>query len=252
MTTDAWGDRVLSRFGAAAGRYDSASMLQRAVAWRLAGHCRRVGVPKGLWVDLGSGTGNLADALESHHPGQQVLRLDGSDAMLRQQPPSVRTQLWDLRQPLPSWELSPSLLASSFCLHWLDCPEQRVKQWLNRLQSGGWLALALPVEGCFPQWHQASAQSGIACSALAFPHHASLCGDLESKHLQFTQQLHFTTSAINLPQLLKPLRRVGAGSSRTQALPVQDWRALQRCWPDRDDDRRLRLTWVIQLLLIRR
>ena len=125
MTTDAWGDRVLSRFGAAAGRYDSASMLQRAVAWRLAGHCRRVGVPKGLWVDLGSGTGNLADALESHHPGQQVLRLDGSDAMLRQQPPSVRTQLWDLRQPLPSWELSPSLLASSFCCLLYTSPSPR-------------------------------------------------------------------------------------------------------------------------------
>ena len=74
--------------------------------------------------------------------------------------------------------------------------------------------------------------------------------DLKPEQIQFTQQLRFTTTAINLPRLLKPLRRVGAGSSQTQALSVKDWRALQRCWPDRDGDRRLRLTWVIQLLLI--
>ena len=127
-----------------------------------------------------------------------------------------------------------------------------MQQWLQRLQPGGCLALALPIEGCFPQWHQASAQSGVACSALAFPHHASLCGNLEPEQIQFTQQLRFTTTAINLPRLLKPLRRVGAGSSRNRALSVQDWRALQRCWPDGDGDRPLRLTWLIQLLLIRR
>ena len=71
MTADPWGDRVLSRFGAAAGNYDAAAMLQRAVAWRLAGHCKRIGVPRGLWVDLGSGTGNLADALEPITQGKR-------------------------------------------------------------------------------------------------------------------------------------------------------------------------------------
>ena len=252
MTDDAWGDRVLSRFGEAADTYDTAARLQRAVAWRLAGHCQRIGVPRGLWVDLGSGTGHLAEALETHHPGQQVLRLDGSVAMLRRQPPGARTQLWDLRQPLPRWELSPTLLASSFCLHWLHDPEQRVQQWLNELQPGGWLVLALPVEGCFPQWHEAAGDSGVACSALEFPHHEALCGDIKPEKIQLQQQLRFTATAVNLPRLLKPIRRVGAGSSRTQALSVQNWRLLEKCWPDRDGDGRLRLTWVIQLLLIRR
>ena len=80
--TPTWTQRVLADFSDASSRYDTLVPLQRVVARRLAGHCAQVGVPPGLWVDLGSGTGLLADALEALHPGQSVLRVDGSAAML--------------------------------------------------------------------------------------------------------------------------------------------------------------------------
>ena len=63
-------DDVLKQFSGAADRYNSAARLQEGMAWRLAGHCRHLLIPRGLWVDLGSGTGRLADALEATHPGQ--------------------------------------------------------------------------------------------------------------------------------------------------------------------------------------
>ena len=85
---------VLKQFSGAADRYNSAARLQEGMAWRLAGHCRHLFIPRGLWVDLGSGTGRLADALEANHPGQSVLRVDGSAAMLQQQPPSAITLQW--------------------------------------------------------------------------------------------------------------------------------------------------------------
>ena len=70
-----------------------------------------------LWVDLGSGTGRLADALEQLHPGQSVLRLDGSRSMLNNQRHGVATLLHDLNSPLPTWSSAPALLCSSFVLH---------------------------------------------------------------------------------------------------------------------------------------
>ena len=74
-------DQVLERFSRAAPTYAGEALLQRAMAWRLAQLCRRCSIPSGIWADLGSGTGYLATALEAAHPGQQVIRLDGSAAM---------------------------------------------------------------------------------------------------------------------------------------------------------------------------
>ena len=79
-------DQVLERFSRAAPTYAGEALLQRAMAWRLAQLSRRCSIRRGLWADLGSGTGHLAAALEVAHPGQQVIRLDGSAAMLNSHP----------------------------------------------------------------------------------------------------------------------------------------------------------------------
>ena len=249
---DPWGDGVLRRFDRAAQTYASSAGLQQRVARCLADHCRHHAIPNGLWVDLGSGTGYLAEALERQHAGQRVLRIDGSRAMLRQHPSSADTLRWDLRTPLPRFPQPPTLLASSFCLHWLPDPERILQQWLRHLAPEGWLALALPVEGCFPQWHHAAAVSGADCTALDFPCAERLCRGLAADQLRLQEQLRCTVVAPSLPALLKPLRRVGADSTHQPSLSVGAWRSLQKAWEDRGSDGQLRLTWVIQLLLIRR
>ena len=67
-------DQVLERFSRAATTYAGEAFLQRAMAWRLAQLSRRCSIRRGLWADLGSGTGHLAAALEVAHPGQLVIR----------------------------------------------------------------------------------------------------------------------------------------------------------------------------------
>ena len=57
--TNTWSQRVVERFGRSADRYDGAANLQRSMARQLAERCRRQSIPRGLWVDLGSGTGLL-------------------------------------------------------------------------------------------------------------------------------------------------------------------------------------------------
>ena len=145
-------DQVLERFNRAAPTYESDALLQRAMAWRLAQLSRRCSIPRGLWADLGSGTGHLAAALEAAHPGQQVMRIDGSAAMLNNHPYGVHTLRHDLSRGLPDWREPPQLLASSFVLHWLPDPAQQLQRWVDALPQGGWLALAVPLDGSFPQW----------------------------------------------------------------------------------------------------
>ena len=251
MKPTAWQDRVLRGFDRAAERYDRSAGLQRSVAWRLAQLTRREGIPEGLWVDLGTGTGHLATALEQLHPGHKVQRLDGSQAMLRGHPDEAEVLHWDLTTGLPDWSEAPTLLASSFCLHWLPEPQRCLQQWIRRLSPDGLLAVALPVEGCFPQWHESARRCRVRCTALPFPSTDALLRTVPAQQLRMMHRVSYTVTSPSLPLLLKPLRRIGAGTSPQSPLPLRDWRRLQHEWSDRQNDGQLRLTWVIQLLLIR-
>ena len=97
------------------------------------------------------------------------MRIDGSAAMLNKQPNGVQTLRHDLSRGLPDWSEPPQLLASSFVLHWLPDPAQQLRGWVDALPEGGWLALAVPVDGSFPQWQQAARNAGQVCTALTMP-----------------------------------------------------------------------------------
>ena len=185
-------DQVLERFNRAAPTYASDALLQRAMAWRLAQMSRRCSIPRGLWADLGSGTGHLAAALEVAHPGQRVIRIDGSAAMLNNQPNGVHTLRHDLSRGLPDWPEPPQLLASSGCT---GCrPTQPASSGLMRCRRG-WLALAVPVDGSFPQWQQAARDAGQACTALTMPVREQLMAAVPDGAVQRDQCLSFPTRA---------------------------------------------------------
>ena len=250
--SNTWGAKVLRSFDGAATQYNRAARLQTALAWRLAGHCQRLPIPLGRWLDLGSGTGLLADAIEQRNPGRVVERIDGSPSMLARSSRPDHTQLWDLNQPLQSWDVAPTLIASSFCLHWLSDPGTTLKQWFECLAPGGWLVVALPVEGCFPQWHEAAHQAAVPCSALRFPTTEALMDCLPKQQIRQQQQLSFSEQASHITALLRPMRTIGAGTSKRSALSVKQWRQLSAQWPERSTDGLVRLTWLIQLLVIER
>jgi malonyl-CoA O-methyltransferase len=247
-----WRRQVLQRFEQAAPHYVDHAGLQQAVAWRLAGLCRRRPLPRGRWLDLGAGTGILADALETLHPGQSVGRLDGSEAMLARQRHRHDTRTWDLQQGLPPWPERPQVLASSFCLHWLVDPHLHMQQWYEALAPSGWLALALPVHGSFRQWHQAASTSGQPCTALPLPTATGLLEAVPAQAVRHHSLHRFTTQARSVAALLRPMRRVGAGSTPVEPLGVRAWRELGRHWPAPETDGRVRLTWMIQILLLQR
>ena len=250
--TESWRQQVLTRFDRAACRYDCEASLQRVIAGRLASLCTHEAIPAGLWVDLGSGTGLLANALERQCPGQQVLRLDGSQSMLSQQGQGPSVLAFDLNNPLPPWPAPPTLLASSFVLHWLNDPAKTLQHWFNSLAVDGWLALSVPVEGSFQQWHQAAAQAGVACTAMPLPERNSLLARLQPSAIQHCTVLNVTQRADHPLRLLKPMTTTGAGSTPAQRLNAASWRQLFRAWPQDEDSDRPGITWKILMLLLRR
>ena len=225
--------------------------MQYSVAWRLAKICSIHKVPTGLWVDLGAGTGLLADALELLNPTQKVLRVDGSPRMLAKQMSHSPSKLWDLNIGMPALDQVPTLIASSFTLHWLENPCERMNEWFRALPPGGWLALAVPVEGSFPQWHQAAQRAEIQCTALDFPSSSSLLNNIPKNCIRYHKLHNFTQSASEVTSLLKAIRKVGAKTSKKTPLRISDWRILSKSWK-RSLKSNVSLTWSIQLVLIKR
>ncbi len=247
-----WQRLILKNFGKAAPNYNKEAQLQRAFAWRLAKICSKESIPEGVWIDLGSGTGLLAEALETLHPNKSVFRVDGSKEMLAQHPVEKQTQLWDLNCGLPSWPKQPSLIASSFTLHWLNDPTNRIEEWFSALSPGGLLAIALPVQGSFQEWRLAAQSSHVPFSAIPLPSQESLLKGLNKKYIRY-QKLHsFTQEASGINSLLKPMVKVGAQASPQVGMSVSDWRRLKQAWPDSIKDGTVKLTWLIQILLAKR
>ena len=245
-------DQVLERFNRAAPTYASDALLQRAMAWRLAQLSRRCSIPRGLWADLGSGTGHLAAALEVAHPGQRVIRIDGSAAMLNNQPNGVHTLRHDLSRGLPDWPEPPQLLASSFVLHWLPNPTQQLRRWVDALPKGGWLALAVPVDGSFPQWQQAARDAGQACTALTMPVREQLMAAVPDGAVQRDQCLSFTQRAASPLRLLQPMSSIGASVTNGGRLSPGQWKAVFRAWPKAKSSPGFALTWRMWVLLMKR
>ncbi len=228
-------------FGRQAGSYERHASLQRAVACRLARLCRDLPIPPGPRADLGAGSGQLSRALAQGG----LLQLDHCPELLARNP--LEPQLvWDLNGGLPPLLRGAGLLASGFALQWLDDPAAQLIHWCRCLAPDGWLALAVPTAGSFPQWHRAAAAAGVACTALELPDAGRLLGAAAAAGLRVRhgQVLRFSRARHGGRATLKHLRRLGASASRQPALTAGAMRRLLAQWPDDAS-----LTWEVLLLV---
>ena len=247
-----WSSLVNKNFNEAALNYNESAVIQKSTALKLAKICSDYPINNGFWVDLGSGTGLLAKSLEDLHPSQDVMRLDNSKKMLDQHPAKSSKQIWDLNNGLPKWSKKPNLLASSFVLHWLDNPQKKLKEWLNSLSLDGWIALAIPIKGSFPEWYEAAEKANLTCTALDLPSYDSLIRVVPKESILYNKIDVIKQTAKKATSLLKPMIKVGAQSSQKEQLSVSDWRQLLSFWPISNKDKQVSLSWSIQFLLIKR
>ncbi|MCP9787303.1 SAM-dependent methyltransferase [Cyanobium sp. N5-Cardenillas] len=221
-------DRVRQHFGRRAAGYEAQALLQQAMACRLGHLCRDLPLPTGPRADLGAGSGLLSRAL----PVQGLLQLDLCPELLERNPLQPRL-VWDLNDGLPPALRGAAMLVSGFALQWLDDPSGQLAHWCRALATGGWLALAVPTAGSFPQWHRAAAAAGVPCTALELPQadrliHAAAGAGLRLHH---SRVLRFSRPRQGGLPTLRHLRRLGAGASRRPPLSAGELRRLLAQWP---------------------
>jgi malonyl-CoA O-methyltransferase len=250
--------QVRRRFEQHAPHYDGQATLQRAVAWRLAHLIRALPLPDGPRADLGAGTGLLGQALRQQAAAAgrahaeaaaaaPLLQLDLCAELLRRNPLSWQRQ-WDLEQGLPPELAGAALLCSSFALQWLPQPARQLRHWCETLQPGGWLVLAVPTAGSFPEWHAAAARAGVPCTALPLPPAEGLIAataPLLTLHRQ--QRLRFRRCYGSGRGFLGRLSRLGAGTSPAPRLSAGQLRRLLQAWAGDG-----RVSWEVLLLVGRK
>ena len=168
---------------------------------------------------------------------------------------SIKHGLWvDLGSGtgLPKWSKKPNLLASRFVLHWLDNPQKKLEEWFNSLSLDGWIALAIPIQGSFPEWYDAAEKANLICTALDLPSYDSLIRVVPKQSILYDKIEVIKQTAKKATSLLKPMIKVGAQSSQKEQLSVSDWRHLLSFWPISNKDQQVSLSWSIQFLLIKR
>jgi|694.fasta_scaffold00938_22 malonyl-CoA O-methyltransferase len=244
-------DRVRRQFGRRAAFYEGQARLQQALACRLGRLCSDLPLGEGPCADLGAGSGLLSRALMAEHrrlAGRPPLQLDLCPQLLERNPLPGKL-LWDLNGGLPAELYGAALLASGFCLQWLERPLEQLAHWCHSLRPGGWLVLALPTAGSFPQWRQAATAAAVPCTALELPAAETMIrtaedGELTLRHCGI---LRFSRPRQGGLQALRHLSRLGAAASRTPPLSAAELRRLLRHWPPASP-----LTWEILVLVGKR
>ena len=117
MDSKKWNEKIKNNFNNAAYRYIEYSNIQKFFAEKIVQFIKELNPKKkGEWIDLGSGTGILADEIEKKFSSQKVARIDFSKKMLLENKLSSKKILWDLNNDLPPEINNCSLLASNFCI----------------------------------------------------------------------------------------------------------------------------------------
>ncbi|KMM17297.1 hypothetical protein SYNGFB01_04905 [Synechococcus sp. GFB01] len=250
--------QVRRRFEQHAPHYEGQATLQRAIAWRLARLIHPLPLPAGPRADLGAGTGLLGQALRQQAAAAgldhseraaaaPLLQLDLCAELLKRNPLPWRRQ-WDLEQGLPPELAGAALLCSSFALQWLAQPASQLRHWCDTLQPGGWLALAVPTAGSFPEWHAAATCAGVPCTALPLPTAEGLIAAAEPLlTLQRQERLRFRRCYGSGRGFLGRLRRLGAGASPGPRLSAGQLRQLLQAWASDG-----RVSWEVLLLVGRK
>jgi malonyl-CoA O-methyltransferase len=141
-------------FSEAAAHYERWAAPQRTIAEALAALLPDA-LPPGPILDLGCGTGLLTGLLIERYPGRKVVGVDVAPAMVdacrAKWPDTERAEfVVDDAEQFASggpW----ALVASSCSFQWFEHPAEVLRRFGGQLAPGGFVALAVPVQGSLPE-----------------------------------------------------------------------------------------------------
>lgn len=101
--------------------------------------------PKGRIIDLGCGSGSVAEALNHRYPKRKLVGVDSSPAMLEKAAATGAYDRCDLAD-ISVWESNkqPALIFSNAALQWLGNHTMLLPRLARMLRAGGVLAVQMP------------------------------------------------------------------------------------------------------------
>ena len=251
MKNNVWSKTVKNNFSNAAGTYLSYSNIQRHFAEKIVSFLKELNIPKGEWIDLGSGTGLLADEIEKEFSTKKITRIDFSEKMLLQNKKSSKTILWYLNNCLPSSINNCSLMTSNFCIHWLDNPEKILKDWFSKLSAGGYLIVSYPTINSFPEWKKTCKETNIEYSGLTLPLSKNIIKSFNSDEIVFSNKYSYVENFPDIYKLFRSIVNVGAQSTKSKRKKVNELKEMQKFWPKKETNL-VSLTWEINIQILKK
>ena len=206
---------AVTRFDRAAACYDSAAAFQVEIAAQLVARALPSYPPRSI-LDIGCGTGLVAQAAQRRWPAARLTALDAAPAMLRQAQarlPGLQALTGDAAQI----ELGErfDLIVSSMMLHWLPDPVAALRRWQGWLQPGGTLQVALLVAGSFAEWRQLCAEQALPSGLWPLPP-ADFATALNPQVERADRQINFPAALA----FLRQLKRTGAATAAARYAPL--------------------------------
>ena len=251
MANEYWSKKINNNFNNAAHSYSNYSLVQKYFANKLVHIIKELEPQIGKWFDLGAGTGYLADLLEKNFMNIKVKRIDFSPNMLKENKKNSQTILWDLNDDLPPSINNASLIISSFCFHWLNEPEKKLRKWYERLLPGGLLIVLFPNNESFPEWKDTCKRNDIEYSGIALPCTNSLQRFVKENEIFLIKEFNYRETFPNIYKLFKSITNVGAQTTQKRRKTVSELKLMQEKWP-KDQDAKVNLTWAISILILKK
>jgi len=251
MTNKYWNKTINNNFNNAADSYSKYSLVQKYFANKLLIIIKELKPQIGEWIDLGAGTGYLADLLEKDFMNINVIRIDLSPNMLKENKKNSQTILWDLNNDLPPDIDKASLIISSFCFHWLNEPEKKLREWYDRLVPGGFLIVLFPNNESFPEWKDTCKKNKIEYSGFPLPCTNKLKKFVKENEIFLIKKFNYKETFPNIYKLFKSIINVGAQTTEKKRKKVSELKLMQEKWP-KDQNEKVNLTWAISILILKK
>ena len=217
---------IAASFGEAAGSYDAVSEVQALVARRLAARISHASPERIL--DIGAGTGHLAQALARRWPGATITLADLAPPMLavaRAKLPEALLIAADAEAP-PFAENKFDVAASNLALQWSDDLPGTLRGLARLLRPGGRLAVTTLLAGTWAEWRRAHDDLGLVPAMLTLP------GAAQLRHaLPWVDLIEVETVLRPYArgrEFLRDIHRLGAGTRNGAALAPRDLNRVLR------------------------
>ena len=242
MKNKLWNETVKNNFNNASANYLVYSNIQRHFAENIVSLVKALNIKKGEWIDLGSGTGLLADEIEKEFSTKKITRIDFSKKMLLENKEFSKKILWNLNNGLPPSIKNCPLMTSNFCIHWLDNPEKIIRDWFSKLRSGGYLIISYPTINSFPEWKLTCKETNIEYSGLTFPLSKEITKNFNSDEIYFSKKYLYVENFPDVYKLFRSIVNVGAQSNKCKRKKVHELKEIQKFWPKKETNS-VNLTW---------